>query len=184
MATPLAPVATVTQIDSESLQWKVVDDTTYGNGTSKPTRAQCLVNFAVTYTTAAGVVSTVTLPSYAEATVETVLFSIIGDGQVSVVMTIVTDPAGSWTGVPVSVSTEVNQLRQEDLLKCYYAELAEMIANTKCGCELDTDEYEYVYEIFRALDSIEYYVTIGNNFTEALNLMSIAQAMCDEGCGC
>lgn len=123
---------TVQNIGSQIL---IVDTTTYGDGSTDPSRAQSLVNFEVTKITSTSKEDIT--PNYEESTVTQIYATLDVDCWVRIKMTITKEEDGGWSGSDYSYQKIVNILVKERLNKCL-TEFGESVYLSKpCGCECD-----------------------------------------------
>lgn len=119
----------------------ITDTTTYGDGTTDPSRAQSLVNYKVTKFTSVG--SEDITPSYNENSVSNILASLNADGWVRIEQTITKNSEGDWAGDDFSYQRIINFIAKERLNKSLSEYGADLILKKSFGCECSDKLLEY-----------------------------------------
>jgi hypothetical protein len=166
--------------DGKNILFK--DDTTYGDGTTDPSREQSLVNFGV-YFMRGGTPQEITL-NYDPETATQVLADITSDGWYRLILTITNNPDGDWEGAPYSYQSTVDLLVTDRYCACL-ATFMKRFNNCPCGCENPADLL-HLMEMQARFTGIEKMVSQNdiNSADQSLEVLEKQCSLYNEDCGC
>lgn len=158
------------------------DDTTYGNGTTDPSREQSLVSFGV-YSMRGATPQEISV-NYDSETATQVLASITADGWYRLILTITKNPDGDWAGGDYSYQATTDLLVTDRYCACLES-FMKRFNNCPCGCENPSDIVNLM-EMQGRFSGIEKLVTQNdiNSADQALEVLEKQCSLYNEDCGC
>ena len=180
---------TATQTDtvlSNGTKIKIEDTTTYGNGTTNPTRAQSLVAFQAFYMRGVGdggQPQEITI-NYDNETAEEVLVDISADGWYRLYVTITKNPDGDWAGANYSYQSVADILVTDRYCTCLETYMKKFL-NCICGCET-AEDIQHLMEMQARWTGIERLVATNdmNSADQSLEILEKQCALYNLNCGC
>lgn len=143
------------QVQSAGTKILLTNTTTFGDGSSDPSRAQSLVNFFITFKPSGG--DTELELSYDPALANSILADIYSDGWYRLRVEITKDPDGDWPGEDFSYSVERDIIVKDRLCFCWSEFGRSLFKKKPCGCECSdalVDLYCLEAQIFCGIDEL------------------------------
>ena len=136
----LIPIILV-DVLSEGTLIQLTDNTVYGDGTTDPSRANCLVTFDIF--SMRGGAKSIKVNQDDPASVVFFLQDISADGWYQMKITITKNPTGGWLGSNFSYEEVVDIIVSDRFCKCK-ANYLYKLTEKPCGCE-DSKVWEKLY---------------------------------------
>jgi hypothetical protein len=170
------------EVQSDGTKILFEDTTTYGNGTTNPTRAQSLVAFQAFFMRDVDP-QEITI-NYDPETATQVLVDINSDGWYRLYLTITKDPDGGWAGGNYSYQAVTDLLVVDRYCICLASFMTRFL-NCICGCE-SPEDIQHLMEMQARYEGIVKLVAQNdmNSADQSLQVLEKQCALYNTDCGC